>query len=97
MIPITLWTLPLVLLAQTLNAWLLLVGLRLVLGRLEQTRDSAITRSLTDLTDPVMSELRGRLQRRFRRPVPPWAAWLAIIGAVFIIQRFLVHLIIAVT
>ena len=92
--PNNILTLPLLLLIGTLDLYVFMVGLRLVLGRLTATRNSRLCLALSELTDPVGLAIDRCLSRRMRRQIPPWAAWLVFLCAALIVRHCLVRLIV---
>jgi hypothetical protein len=88
------FALPLVLLAGCLDAFILLAGLRLILGQLSTTRNSKICLALTELSDPVRLLVDRRMSGWTHRQPPRWAAWLVVFGTVLLVRHCLMRLIV---
>ena len=77
--------LPLLLVAWTIDAYLLLATARLILGRLSVTRESRLCQAMQELVDPVPQYVERRLPTRLHKSRPQLASWiLVVIGAVIV-------------
>jgi hypothetical protein len=85
---------PLIVVVGTLDLFLFLAGLRLLLGQLSTTRTSKLCLALAELTDPVRLLVDRRVSRWTHRQPPRWAAWLIVFGSVLIIRHGLLRLIV---
>jgi len=71
--------LPLMLLAWLIDVYLLLAGVRLVLGRMKGTGPAHACEWLQQVTDPVPAVVCHWLEQRCARPAPPWLPWLVVL------------------
>ncbi len=88
---------PLLLIIWAIDMCLFVVLLRLILGRLQNTRNGAFCQSLSQLVDPIPQAVAHRLTCWRGRPVPAWVAWATAIVGVLVIQHLLVWIAISVS
>lgn len=90
------FALPLLLLAGSLDLFLFMAGLRLVLGRIEATRNSRLCMALSELVDPIIHAVHRAMSNLVGQPIRPWSLWLIVIGTALVIRHCLMRLIIAI-
>jgi len=88
--------LPLMLLIWTIDMFLLLSGIRLILGQVDTRWAKETSALLIRLTDPVPDTICGWLSRR-RRPVPIWLPWMVIFLAAIVTRHLLIWAVISMT
>lgn len=81
---------PLILIVWTIDTWLFLASLRLILGRVARIRDNQLYLSLRALTDgiPTCVDEWLALQRLQRNP--RWLPWLVVLSGVVVIRHLLI-------
>ena len=82
--------LPLVLLIWSVDVYLLIVSLRLILGQLSATRNSRLRQAFQEIVDPIPNRVSAWLQERRDRPSPGWAPWIIVIGVGLVVRHLLV-------
>jgi hypothetical protein len=87
------FALPLVLLAGCLDSFILLAGLRIILGQLAATRNGRICAALTELTDPAVRAADRLIARHAHRPTRPWVSWAVVILIALVVRHLAVRLI----
>ncbi|MBN1509493.1 MAG: hypothetical protein JW955_21780 [Sedimentisphaerales bacterium] len=87
------FALPLVLLAGCLDAFVLLAGLRLILGQLAATRNSRTCAATAELTDPAVRAVDSLLTRYAHRPMRPWVSWAIVILVALVVRHLAVRVI----
>jgi len=87
--------LPLMVLIWTMDMFLVLSAIRLVLGHLSNARARGARAGLQRITDSVPEAISGWLSRRRQKPVPPWLPWLIVFIAAFLVQHLLIWTVIS--
>ena len=80
--------LPVLLLIWSIDLWLLLASVRLILGWIPAAGRAC--QALSRLTDPVPQVVHGWLSRRGHKPVPTWLLWLIVLLAALVVRHLLV-------
>ena len=85
-------TLPLALLLSAVDAYLFLLGVRLIAGRIAAS--SRFTQSLRQLTDGIPQHIDRSIACRRNKPNPRWLSWVVVIVAVVVVRHFLVSILV---
>ena len=85
---------PILILVMSLDCWLFLASLRLILGRLSATRNSKICLSLAELTDPLVRPVDRVLGDWRCGPVVVHLSWLAVFIAMLVIRHIFIQLVV---
>lgn len=80
-----------------LQVYLALAIVRLILGQLAADWAGRAARGLAPLTDWAPDKVRRLAGHWFKRPVPPWAGWVSVIGAALILRNVLLGTLLAVS
>ena len=83
--------LPVLLLISSIDLWMLLASVRLIMGWIPAAGRAC--QGLSRLTDPVPQAVRNWLSAKLSRPVPVWLAWLLVGLALMLIRQLLVCMI----
>lgn len=86
---------PLVILLWTVDVYLSVVGLRLLLGQLSVTRDSRVCQALQEIVDPLTRWVNHKLTAWRHRPSPGWIPWTTVIVAGLIIRHVLLMIVVS--
>ena len=80
--------LPVLLLIWSIDLWLLLASVRLILGWIPAAGRAC--QALSRLTDPVPQVVHGWLSRRRQKPVPAWLPWLIVTVSSLLLRHILI-------
>lgn len=89
--------LPVVLLLWSLDAFVMLASIRLLLGQLAADWAARASSGLAPLTDWAPDNLQRLLEGKFRFPVRSWVAWAVVIGVALVLRHVLVGTLLAVS
>lgn len=92
-IPIPIIGTPVVLAIWAADLYILAVAARWFAARLDFVRGSIVERKLGAIVDPMIAAVRRWLERRFRGPCSPGAAYIVAVLALFIVRTVLVGVI----
>lgn len=87
---------PLLLVAWTLDVYVFLACLRLLLGKFPGVGPARVSQCLQVITDPLPLAAARLLHRRSGKGVPPWLPWLIVILAAVIMRYAVVGLVLMV-
>jgi uncharacterized protein YggT (Ycf19 family) len=86
---------PLVVAIWTIDAYVFLIGVRLVARQLPAASTSTFTRCLAELVDPIPARLRRWLSAGCRQPVREWVAWLIVIALLLVARHLVLRIMMA--
>jgi hypothetical protein len=84
------FALPLLILIWSLDAWLWLASLRLILDKLPSVRINHFCQSLRQFTDPLPNAVNRWISLWTRKPIPTWFMWLLTLVAVIVLRHLLI-------
>ena len=84
--------LPLVLLLSAVDAYLFILGVRLIAGRIDAT--GRFTQCLRQLTDGIPQYIDRSIASRRNKPNPRWLSWIVVIMAGMVVRHFLVSILV---
>ena len=84
------WTLPVVLLALSIDMWLLACSIRLLLRQMPRTHDSHAYFLLQRYLDTVPARIGRWLASWRRRPTPEWLGWFLLLVSLFAMRHALI-------
>jgi hypothetical protein len=85
-------SIPILILVMSLDCWLFIASLRLVLGRLSATRNGRLCLSLAELTDPIVRPVDRVLGCWHCGSVVVQLSWLAVFSFMLITRHVLIQL-----
>ena len=83
-------TAPLILIIWTVDLYLFLACIRLILGRFVTTQANSVYPVLQGVVDPLPCALERWLSAWRGRSVPKWLPWLVVVIAVVLIRQLLI-------
>lgn len=90
------FVLPLLVLVWSIDAWLWLASIRLILGQLPSFRTGSVCQCLKRLTDTLPQVLGRSISRWAKKQMPLWLTWLVTVASLVMIRdlvlSFMVHL-----
>ena len=95
--PVNILALPLVILLWTVDVYLFVAGLRLLLGQLSATRDSRVCQALQQIVDPLVLCVNQKLVAWRDRPGPRWIPWTTVIVGGLIVRHLLLMIVIGIS
>ena len=84
--------LPLALLLSAVDAYLFLLGVRLIAGRIAAS--SRFTQCLRQLTDGIPQYIDRSIATRRNQSNPRWVSWIVVIVAGMVVRHFLVSILV---
>jgi hypothetical protein len=84
------FALPLLILIWTLDAWLWLACIRLILDKIPSVRMNIFCQSLRQLTNPLPNTINRWFSRFTRKLMPAWLKWSTAIVAAIILRHLLI-------
>jgi len=88
---------PLALLVWLIDMFVLLLGLRIILGHIPTARNSPLFRSLQNVTDPPVNAIHSFLFRLHLFSAPSWVPWLLLGIGCFLVRNLLAGMLISLT
>ena len=89
----SIFAVPLMIVVWTLDSYLFLVTVRLLLARLGGPRTVRLALALQPLTDGIPDRVHRWLIARHVRPVPLWGSWVIVIGGAMTLRYLLIGLV----
>jgi len=80
-------TFPLVIVVWAIDAYLLLISVRLIAGQLKSVCGNGLCQGLKSLTDPIPQTLHRKIVGSKGRNVSEWISWLIVILGAFLIRH----------
>jgi len=84
---------PLLLTLWALDVYLFLTVVRLILGRIRNSKVVRVSLALAPLTDPLPNTLSHWLLARRSKPVPLWLPWLIVVFGCLILRHLLIWIV----
>lgn len=84
---------PLMLVMWTIDVFVFLACMRLVLGHVTAEWARRVVEGVTPITDPIPQALGRCFAARRRRAAPAWAPWLSVFGCAIILRYLLLAII----
>ena len=81
---------PFVIAVWFIDTYILLINLRLVVGRLSSTRNTIFHLALRQLTEPLYHTANRWLSRWRNQPLPTWIPWLVVIVTALLLRHLFV-------
>lgn len=88
----SLWALPLLIAASTIEAFLVLLFARAICERIRQPWASRTSFALKELTEPILTKSRNEISRWSRHSVPAWVAWLLVVFVALLARHAIIIL-----
>ena len=89
--PISPFCVPIVLLLWTIDAYAFAIVARVILMRLNITRNATATLALREIVDPLAEVVKRWMRAGTHRPVRSWVPWTVLFGGI-LVARYLIVL-----
>ena len=88
------FVLPLLVLVWSIDAWLWLASIRLILGQLPSFRSGSVCQCLKRLTDTLPQVMGLSVSRWTKKQMPSWLTWLVAVASLVMIRHLVLSFVI---